>query len=129
MKNRRVLLLICFAFLVFSAAAQPGGFVPVREDSLLLVRMAEGYESQYKEELKLLPPDNRKDYEALYADRWKSIRERFTGKEIYTAPDAQAYLDALVGKIAAANPELQGRPLHCYFSRSSVPNAAYIGEG
>jgi Zn-dependent protease with chaperone function len=105
------------------------GFSPVAEDSVLLTRLSAEYAGQYKQELELLPRENRKDYQALYADRWKSIEARFDRQEIYTAPDAQAYLDALTAEIVRSNPLLQEHPFHCFFSRSYIPNAEYIGEG
>ncbi len=38
-------------------------------------------------------------------------------------------MDALVAEIVKANPLLQKQNFNCYFSRSGVPNAVYIGEG
>ena len=120
-------------FLVGSAAvpaeAQTTAFQPVKEDSVWLAGLYAGYAVQYKQELTQLPSDNRKDYQLIYADRWANIKEKFDGQEIYTAPDAQAYLDAVAGEIVRGNPVLGGHVFHCYFSRSSVPNAEYIGEG
>ena len=71
----------------------------------------------------------KKDYEELYADRWKNIKEKFDNQEIYTSAVAEDYLNALTEVIVKANPSLKDHPFHCYFSRSSDPNAAYIGEG
>lgn len=61
--------------------------------------------------------------------RWENIKEKFDKKEIYTSTHAQKYLDALVAEIVKANPQLQSKEFTCYFSRSGVPNATYIGEG
>ena len=38
-------------------------------------------------------------------------------------------MDGLVAEIVKTNPLLQKQNFNCYFSRSGVPNAGYIGEG
>lgn len=125
-----------FLFLLFMGltvavptAAQINAFQPAGEDSVLLAGLCAGYAAQYKQELDQLPREYRKDYQELYGDRWTSIRAKFELREIYTAPDAQAYLDALTTEIVKGNPVLQEHVFHCYFSRSYIPNAEYIGEG
>lgn len=110
-------------------AAATAEFVPVQPNESLLSKLSDGYQLNYKEELTHLPSTNKKDYQDIYEERWKSIKERFDKREIYTDPAAQAYLDALVAAIVSCNPMLKATPFHCYFSRSNVPNAEYIGEG
>ena len=109
--------------------AQGKGFTPCPEDSALMVSLSEQYQQQYKEECGNLPSLYRKDYLKVYDDRWKSIKDVFDQREIYTSLVAQQYLDALVGEIVRDNPALQGQRFRCYFSRTYVPNASYIGEG
>jgi len=109
--------------------AQGKGFTPCPEDSALLVGLSQQYEQQYQEECDGLPSHYRKDYLKVYDDRWKSIKEVFDQREIYTSLVAQRYLDALVGEIVRDNPTLQGLHFRCYFSRTYIPNASYIGEG
>ncbi|MCK7554243.1 M48 family metalloprotease [Chitinophaga sedimenti] len=53
----------------------------------------------------------------------------FDKREVYTDPAAMAYMDRLLGAILKANPQLDGSGIKGYFSRSFVPNAAYVGEG
>ncbi len=115
----------------FPIAAQTmsGGFMPVKEDSVLLVGLCNQYRQQYKHELDQLPSVNMKDFRELYSDRWKNIQEKFDGQEVYTFVPAQQYLDGLLARIVNANPGLASFKIHCYFSRSYVPNAEYIGEG
>lgn len=118
-----------------SVVGQPGPvaaateFVPVPADAVLLNKLSNGYQLDYQQELTHLPNVNKKDYQDIYEERWKSIKERFDKEEIYTDPCAQAYLDGLVAEILSRNPILKSTPFHCYFSRSRVPNAEYIGEG
>ena len=104
-------------------------FLPAREDSLLLARLYDGYQQHYKERVDQLPSKYRKDFLEVYAERWGNVKEKFDKQEIYTPVFAQEYLDALVTEIKKANPVLRDLSFHCYFSRSVVPNAEYIGEG
>ena len=109
--------------------AQEKGFIPYPEDSVLLAGLSEQYQQQYKQECDSLPSLYRKDYLKVYDERWKSIKDVFDQREMYTSAVAQRYLDALVGEIVRDNPTLQGLRFRCYFSRTYIPNASYIGEG
>lgn len=131
MKNPPNSALYCLLFLFYCPAlfAQPAVFSPAKEDSLALAGLCDVYQHQYQEELGRLTPPYKKDYEQLYADRWKNIKEKFDNQEIYTSAVAEGYLNSLVAVIVKNNPSLHDHPFHCYFSRSYVPNAAYIGEG
>ncbi|HXB08785.1 MAG TPA: M48 family metalloprotease [Puia sp.] len=124
-------MLFCAA-LVFHAhrsRAQAPVFSPVAPDAGMLGSLHSQYELRYKDESDHLPSQYKKDYQQCYGERWKNIEEKFTNREIYTATDAQAYLDKLVAGIVNNNPVLNGHSFRCYFSRSAIPNASYIGEG
>ncbi|HEY2647618.1 MAG TPA: M48 family metalloprotease [Puia sp.] len=118
-------LSVCIPVCLF---AQQPVFSPEPQDSLKLARLLALYEQQYKSDIELLPSQYRKDIEEAYKLRWNNIREKFDDKEIYTDSAAQNYLNRLIAEIRRVNPDL---PLGftCYFSRTPVPNAEYIGEG
>jgi hypothetical protein len=111
------------------ARAQEKDFTPATENPTLLANLLNQYQQRYKDDLSQLPSGNRKDYVEIYGERWKDIQEKFDKQEIYTAADAQDYLDKLVSAIVKGNPELQHSSFRCYLSRAYIPNAAYIGEG
>jgi Zn-dependent protease with chaperone function len=104
-------------------------FTPTAEDQAALTALSNSFQQQYRDESNRLPSLNKKDYQQVYEDRWKSVKEVFDKQEIYTSKYAQEYLNAVVGEIVKDNPGLQNNTFHCYFSRSYIPNAAYIGEG
>jgi hypothetical protein len=112
-----------------AVTAQDKEFTPATENAGLLANLLNQYQQRYKDDLSQLPSTNKKDYVEIYGERWKDIQEKFDKQEIYTAADAQDYLDKLVNVIVRGNPELQHSSFHCFFSRSYIPNAAYIGEG
>jgi Zn-dependent protease with chaperone function len=124
-----ILCLIASVVCCPGVRAQDNGFTPAGENPALLAKLFTQYQDRYKEHLSQLPSGNKKDYVEIYNERWKDIQARFDKQEIWTASDAQEYLDGMVGVVVKANPQLQSYPFHCYFSRSYVPNAAYIGEG
>lgn len=122
------LILICL-FACLSLRAQVKDFYPAPQDDAYLSKLAAKYQEQYKANLNKLPSQNRQDLVEAYQHRWDNIKEKFDKKEIYTSRAAQEYLDHLVAAIRQGNPALAKMELNCYFSRSDVPNAAYIGEG
>lgn len=87
------------------------------------------FERQHDTLQRNLPAEHRKDYSAIYAQRWRYIKSRFEKKEIYTPPVAQEYIDSMLRRIVNANPELQREKVHAFFSRSGTPNATYVGQG
>ncbi|HLZ88341.1 MAG TPA: M48 family metalloprotease, partial [Puia sp.] len=128
---RTMLLCMGFALYFLPSGAQPARplFSPAAVDAARLTSLHDNYQLQYKEESERLPSQFRKDYQECYQERWKNIEEKFTKQEIYTSVEAQAYLDRFVAEIVKSNPFVSGHPFHCYFSRSYIPNASYIGEG
>ena len=126
---RQFWMLLLTVACINQARAQSSSFTPTAEDNNLLKKLTERYESSYKQSLSSLPPTNKGDFERIYKERWDNIKEKFDKKEIYTNSAAQKYLDGLVEEIIQANPILKGQSFQCYFSRSGVPNASFIGEG
>ncbi|MVT10308.1 M48 family metalloprotease [Chitinophaga tropicalis] len=104
-------------------------FTPAKENTALFTSLLTESEKIYKAELAALPARGKKDYEEIYKLHWDAIKEVIGKKEMYTADSARQYLDALVSEIKRANPGLQQQQFRCFFSRSGIPNASYIGSG
>ena len=117
-----------FVFFLFAMVAEAQVFSPAVEDSAKLVRLLEKYQQQYQVQVSQLPSQYKKDLVDVYQQRWKNIRQKFENNELYTDAAAQEYLNRLVAIIRLGNPGLPA-DFACYFSRSAVPNAEYIGEG
>lgn len=109
--------------------AQQPTFSPANENVTFLNTEAIAAKKRYSEDLADLPSKYKKDLLKIYQERWENLQEKFDKKEIYTEPGAQQYLNAIVTEIVKANPVLKNEEIKCYFSRSGVPNAAYLGEG
>lgn len=125
----RLLLTVCLLLAAAVVSAQSTAFAPVPSDQGILSQLYTRFEEQHKQQLSTLPKDNREDYKKIYQARWVNIKAKFDDKEIYTDKAAQQYLDALTNEIVRANPSLAQKTFRCFFSRSSVPNASYIGHG
>ncbi|MDB5246103.1 MAG: peptidase family [Segetibacter sp.] len=123
------LLLILVFSIPRNAVSQTPVFIPAVPDVSLLNTLSKKFEKLYTEEVASVPTKNRKEFEEIYKERWDNVKEKFDKKEIYTSSPAQEYLDALTAEIVKANPLLHNNAFSCYFSRSGVPNASYIGEG
>lgn len=104
-------------------------FKPASEDVEQLKSLSEKFQQYYRDEIADLPFENKKDLLDKYKERWENVKEKFDSKEIYTSEPAQKYLNDLAAEIVKTNPLLQSKNFHCYFSRSGIPNASYIGEG
>ncbi|HEV8084362.1 MAG TPA: M48 family metallopeptidase [Chitinophagaceae bacterium] len=128
--KKLVLLFAAILFTTFNVVlAQSEIFTPASENIEQLKSLLASFQQHYQAEIAALPLENKKDLLDKYKDRWENIKEKIDSKEIYTSEPAQKYLDDLVAEIVKANPLLQSKNFHCYFSRSGIPNASYIGEG
>jgi hypothetical protein len=128
--SKPLIVSLIFMITAIGSAAQNTAFVPEEDNPDFFLSLSKQYEQLYKTDINNLPSLYRKDYVKIYEQRWKNISSKFSDKEIYPGKEAQAYLDALSGEIIKANPTLlQQNSFRCYFSRSGVPNASYIGQG
>ncbi len=123
----RIAAILSFCIPICLSAQQPV-FSPAPQDSLKLAGLFIAYEQQYKSEIHSLPSLYKKDLEEVYKLRWEYIRKKFDEKEIYTETVSQKYLNQLVAEIRKGNPDLPAG-FTCYFSRTPVPNAEYLGHG
>jgi len=121
--------LTALCLLSIAGVAQSQIFTPAAQNESSLKSLVSKYELQYNAEMEGLPARYKTDYKNIYKSRWENIRGVFDKKEVYTSQAAQQYLDAIVSEIVKSNPLLKGYQINCYFSRSGVPNASYIGEG
>lgn len=125
----RLLPLLLLASPVFAQQTPAPLYKPSIVDGTRTHALMRKFERQHDTLQKNLPAEFRKDYSEIYGQRWKYIKSRFQKKEIYTPPVAQQYIDSMLNRIIAANPELKREQLNAFFSRSGTPNATYVGQG
>ena len=135
MKNKaRIFIRILFVSYLLcnftnKAISQNKVFTPSLYNEQWSASALNNLESNFKKKITDLPSENKKDIEKIQTWKWENIAETFLRKEIYTEADAQKYLDDVVSEIVNNNQTLQNKPFRCYFSKSEVPNASFIGEG
>ncbi len=127
--KKPVLLITFICINFYTVFAQQTTFTPAIENDAQLKSISSSLEKRYQQDIALLPSENKKELVKIYKQRWDNIQDKFDKKEIYTDAHAQQYLDAIIAEIVKANPLLKKKEFKCYFSRSGIPNAAYLGEG
>jgi Zn-dependent protease with chaperone function len=129
-KQKVTLIFIVSCILHFSCFAQLQNVYSFQKDDTVL-RKKYYDQSVKKKELLLssVVKENAKDYKNIYEEQFKEITELWKGSRPVTSPDAHAYLQAIVQKVIAANPELKGTDARVVFSRDWWPNAVSMGDG
>lgn len=127
--RQRILYMIVICMLTAATGSGQPVFQLGEKDSFLLRTFISTHEQRYRQTLDALPAAYTADYKKQYGLRWDNVKNKFNKGEIYTAAYAREYLGSIVSEITRSNPMLADTPFSCYFSRSGVPNASYLGEG
>lgn len=127
-KPSLILLFLC-AFYLFPSAQPQSSYTFQKDDTLLRKKYAE--QSIGKKELLLarVSKEYAKDYKTIYEAQFKNINDLWSGTRSVTSPEAHSYLQSIVQRIIAANPELRGTDARVVFSRDWWPNAVSMGDG
>jgi phage tail protein X len=128
--KKRVILSLLLAVVCLPGLAQLQPVYPFQKDDTLLRKSY--YEQSMKKKSVLLgavKKEDAGDYKKIYDDQFKEIGELWQSSRPVTAPEVQGYLQAVVQKILAANPELKEKETRIVFSRDWWPNAYSMGEG
>jgi hypothetical protein len=70
-----------------------------------------------------------KDYKEIYETQFREIGSLLQSSRSVTAAEAHGYLQSVLQKIIAANPELKGTDVRVIFSRDWWPNAYCMTDG
>ena len=70
-----------------------------------------------------------KDYKEIYDHQFGEIEDLWNSTRPVTFPEVHNYLQTIVKKIIAANPELQSTDARVVFTRDDWPNAVSMGDG
>ncbi|HEX7845668.1 MAG TPA: M48 family metallopeptidase [Chitinophagaceae bacterium] len=125
--------LILFFFLVifhYGIAAQVISVHTFQKDDSLLKKTF--YDESLRKKKLLIASAEKKlaaDYKKIYDEQFDAITDIWKGSRPITSADAHSYLQAVVKKITAANPEISGTDARVVFSRDWWPNAFSMGDG
>jgi Zn-dependent protease with chaperone function len=131
MRTATVRLILLFSILTFFAhTGQSQSVYSFQQDDTVL-RKKYNDQSLKKKELLLasVGKEYASDYKEIYENQFKEIGNLWQSSRPVTSPEAYAYLQSLVQKIIAANPELKGTDARVIFSRDWWPNAFSMGDG
>lgn len=114
----------------FAAYTQPKPvFNFLQDDSLIKKTYYKRALENNTTAINALAKENKEDYKIIYTARFKEVEDLLTSSRSLTAAVAHNYLQSIVQKIIAANPELGALELRVIFSRDWWPNAYSMGEG
>jgi hypothetical protein len=120
-------------YLIFSTVCQtvyPQSAFPFWKDDMALRKKFHDESMQKKQSLiTVLPKQYTKDYKEIYEHQFREIEELWDGTRAVTDPDVNNYLQSIVKRIIAANPELQRTDARIVFTRDDWPNAVSMGDG
>lgn len=128
--QKKSVLFLLFIIVSFAANAQLQPVFKFQQDDTILKK------NYYQKALlsntttiSSLAIENKEDYKKIYTSRFKEIEKLLTSSQSVTAAETHQYLQAILQKIIAVNPELKGLELRVVFSRDWWPNAYSMGEG
>jgi Zn-dependent protease with chaperone function len=127
-KRTFILLFLCAICLPFIGLSQT--VYSIQKDDTILRKNY--YEQSIKKKELLfasIGKEHARDYKNIYEEQFKEIGKLWQSTRPVTSPEAHTYLQSIVQKIVAANPELKGTDARVVFSRDWWPNAFSMGEG
>jgi hypothetical protein len=75
------------------------------------------------------PKQYAKDYKEIYEHQFGEIEDVWKSTRAVTSPEVNSYLQSILKKIIAANPEIQKTDARIVFTRDDWPNAVSMGDG
>jgi hypothetical protein len=129
MRKRTFILLFLYAICLPRIASSQTVYSFQKDDSILKKNYYE--QSIQKKELLFasIGKEYARDYKNIYEEQFKEIGKLWQSTRPVTSPEAHTYLQSIVQKIVAVNPELKGTDARVVFSRDWWPNAFSMGEG
>lgn len=127
--KKALIVFLLFTAPVFSIA-QSQSLYPFQKDDTALNRKLYDISVLKKKALvSNLGKDNKSTYEEIYESRLENIKSLLLSRRTVTDAMAHGYLQSVVNKIIAANPELKDIDVRVVFTRDWWPNAYSMGDG
>jgi hypothetical protein len=123
----------CCTFLITLVLSSSAQKIPVyvfqKDDNTIKEKYCRQALANKEALINSLAKEHKKDYKEIYEARFKGVEELLKSSTTVTEPVAHSYLESILKKIVAANPELSNLDIRLVFTRDSWPNAYSIGEG
>lgn len=121
-------ILLLFSFLYYSAHSQTS-YSFWKDDEILRKKFLDESVRKKQALLDASPKQYAKDYKEIYDHQFGEIEDMWKGTRTVTSPEINNYLQSIVKKIIATNPELQKTDARIVFTRDNWPNAVSMGDG
>ena len=121
-------ILLLFSFLYYSAHSQTS-YSFWKDDEILRKKFLDESVRKKQALLDVSPKQYAKDYKEIYDHQFGEIEDMWKGTRTVTSPEINNYLQSIVKKIIAANPDLQKTDARIVFTRDNWPNAVSMGDG
>jgi Zn-dependent protease with chaperone function len=121
-------ILLLFSALCVSAQSQ-NLYSFWKDDTLLRKKFLDASIEKKQALIAASPKQYAKDYKEIYNHQFDEIEDLWKGTRAVTSPEINSYLQNIVKKIIAVNPELQGTDARLIFTRDDWPNAVSMGDG
>ena len=129
MAGKKVLTLFLVMLPFYGLAQLQPVYSFQKDDSLLKRQMYELSARKNSQLISSLGKENRDDYKKIYEERLDNIKDLLLSRRTVTDSVAHQYLQAVLNRIIAANPELKGTDARVVFTRDWWPNAYSMGDG
>lgn len=128
--GKKALIIFLFFTSPIYCLAQLQPVYKFQQDDTLLKRKLYEQSVQKKNVLiSALGKENKDDYKEIYEQRLEQVEDVLLSSRSVTDSVAYQYLQSLLNKIIAANPELSGIDVRVVFTRDWWPNAYSMGDG
>src|SRR5215204_5762472 len=123
-------LVIGFLYSFVTGTSQPQPIYPFWKDDTLLCKKY--YEQSMKKKQDFIAAAGKQhadDYKRIYNAQFEDLGYLWESSRPITQKEVHQYLQSIVRKILAANPDLRGTDARVVFTRDGWPNAASLGDG
>jgi len=114
---------------LFVVAQSQTSYIFWKDDTLIRKKYYDISMQKRRALIDATPKLHAKDYKEIYNHQFDEIGNLWKSTRPVTAPEVNNYLQSIVKKIVAANPEIQNTDARVVFTRDIWPNAVSMGDG
>jgi Zn-dependent protease with chaperone function len=127
---KHLALLYLFCLFVFIISAQTSFlYRPITDDSLKNKQTFAAIRQKFINDSTALDGEYKKDYRAIYSDRFQTIKNMFDEKAVVETPKLTGYINSLLEEIYQSNPQIRALSPRILVVRNYWPNAFSLGDG
>ncbi len=127
---KHLALFYIFYLFVFTITAQTYlPYKPIIDDSVKNRQTLAAIRQKFINDSTVLDGEYKKDYRAIYSDRFQTIKTMFDEKAVIETPQLTGYINNLLEEIYQSNPQIRALAPRILIVRNYWPNAYSLGDG